>query len=67
MDRAAHSAHVTTLENLTQTSFRETYPDGVIGSDPKLATAQIGQQVLDAVVQACVAELEAWPARPAAS
>lgn len=67
MDRAAHSPHAATLENLTRFSFRENYPHGVIGSDPKLATAQTGQQILDAAVQACIAELEAWGVRPGAS
>ncbi len=64
MDRAGHSPHATALENLTQSSFRENYPHGVIGSDPRLATAQVGEQILDAAVQACVAELEAWGPRP---
>jgi creatinine amidohydrolase len=62
MDRVAHSG--TVPGRLSRFNFRELYPHGVIGSDPKLGSAEIGQAMLEAATEACAAQLKAWGPRP---
>lgn len=64
MDRAAHSADASDMGPLRQSTFRVWYPHGVIGDDPRMGTAEAGEAILHAAVQACVAELEKWGRRP---
>lgn len=63
LDRAAHSPDAPSPTFLTRHMFLEHYPHGVIGSDPRRASAAVGQQVLDAAVSVYEKGLLAWAAR----
>ena len=59
LDRAAYSPGAPEPEFLTVQAFLEHYPHGVIGADPHLASAQVGEQALQAAAARCIAWLEA--------
>ena len=40
--------------------FREKYPDGIMGLDPKNAAREAGQALLDKCVEICARELRSW-------
>jgi creatinine amidohydrolase len=54
LDRAAYSPDSPYPDFLTVETFLEQFPHGVIGGDPRLASAQVGEQALQAAVQVCV-------------
>ena len=60
LDRAAHSPEAPQVSFLTRQVFLEHYPHGVIGSDPRGASAKAGERVLAAAVAAYEAVLAAW-------
>lgn len=60
LDRARHSPDDEPIEMLTEQVFRRRFPHGVIGTNPHLATAELGEQILTAVTDLYVAQLKAW-------
>jgi creatinine amidohydrolase len=60
LDRAAHNPESPCPEFLTQQVFLEHFPHGVIGPDPKLASAEVGRRALAAAVDAYEQVLEDW-------
>jgi creatinine amidohydrolase len=60
MDRAAHNPESPLPTFLTQQVFLEHFPHGVIGADPKLASAEVGRRALVAAVDAYEQVLRAW-------
>lgn len=60
LERAQYTSDEMVPGVLSRFTFRQMYPHGVIGSDPKLGSAAIGQALLDAAATACAAELETW-------
>ena len=60
LDRAAHSPDAPRPSFLTRYVFLEHYPHGVIGADPRTASAQVGEQVLQAAAEVYAAILESW-------
>lgn len=62
LDRAAHNPDAPAPAFLTRHTFLEHFPHGVIGADPRRATAAVGQQVLDAALSAYERVLVAWAA-----
>jgi creatinine amidohydrolase len=42
--------------------YRARFPDGRIGSDPLLATPELGQQIIDASVKALFEDVKAFSA-----
>jgi creatinine amidohydrolase len=62
LDRAAHNPGVPSPDFLTRQVFLEHFPNGVIGVDPRQASAGVGESVLAAAVQAYEQLLQAWQA-----
>jgi creatinine amidohydrolase len=62
LDRAAHSPDSPFPSLLSRQVFLERFPHGVIGGDPRLASADVGERVLAASVQAYERMLRAWEA-----
>lgn len=60
LDRAAHSPDAPRTGFLTRHVFQEHYPHGVIGIDPRRASPEVGQRVLQAAIQVYGQVLEAW-------
>jgi creatinine amidohydrolase len=60
LDRAAHSPEASHSGTLTRQVFLEHFPHGVIGTDPRLASAELGEQVLAAAVAAYERVLGGW-------
>ncbi len=60
LDRAAHSPEAPQPDFLTRQVFLENYPHGVIGADPRLASAEVGERVLEAAAQIYAQMLEDW-------
>ncbi len=60
LDRAAHSPDAPRGRFLTRQVFVEDYPHGVIGGDPREASAEVGEQVLSTAVQVYERILQAW-------
>jgi creatinine amidohydrolase len=52
LERAQHSPGAPKVSFLTREAFRRHYPHGVIGADPKRASAAVGEEVLAAAVEA---------------
>lgn len=61
LDRAEHSPDAPRVPFLTRYNFLEHYPHGVIGGDPRQASAEVGERVLEAAVTAYEALLRDWP------
>ncbi len=59
LDRA-QSSPPSSYTVLTRWVFREQFPHGVIGDDPRLASAEVGERVLEAAVTAYEEILRAW-------
>ena len=60
LDRAAHSPGAWHRGFLTRQVFLEQFPHGVIGIDPRQASAEVGERVLEAAAQIYVQVLEDW-------
>jgi creatinine amidohydrolase len=60
LERAQHSPDAQRAETLTRWIFRERFPHGVIGADPRLASAELGERMLAAVTDVYAAELASW-------
>jgi creatinine amidohydrolase len=63
LERAQHSPGAPSVSFLTREAFLRHYPHGVIGADPKRASAPVGEQVLAAAVEAYERVLEEWGPR----
>lgn len=64
LDRADYSPDAPQPSFLTRQVFLEYFPHGVIGGDPRQASAQVGERVLSAVVDAYEKVLTAWRSEP---
>jgi creatinine amidohydrolase len=62
LNRAQHSPRISSAGPLSVAVFRTHYPHGAIGADPRRASANVGEQALQAAVDACVRWLEGSPA-----
>jgi creatinine amidohydrolase len=60
LDRAEYSPDAPKSLFLTKQVFQEFYPHGVIGTDPRRASAKVGEQVLTAAVQEFEKLLGEW-------
>ena len=60
LDRAAYSPGPHHVDFLTRQVFLDQFPHGVIGADPRRASVEIGQQVLQAAAEAYEKILLAW-------
>lgn len=60
LDRAEFSPGVPEYGVLTRQVFSEHFPHGVIGDDPRRASAEVGERVLAAAVDAYEKLLRAW-------
>jgi creatinine amidohydrolase len=60
LERAQHSPDDEPIEMLTEQVFRQRFPHGVIGADPRLASAEMGDQMLAALVDLYVTQLTDW-------
>lgn len=60
LDRAAHSPDAPQPDFLTRQVFLENYPHGVIGIDPRLASAEVGERALEVAAQVYAQMLEDW-------
>ncbi|MFZ5916126.1 MAG: creatininase family protein [Chloroflexota bacterium] len=60
LERAQHSPDAAPVELLTELVFRQHFPHGVIGADPRLASAELGARMLAALTESYVAQLNAW-------
>jgi creatinine amidohydrolase len=60
MDRAEYSPEAPSPGFLTREVFMEHFPHGVIGSDPRLASAEVGERALAAAVEVYERVLQAW-------
>lgn len=60
LERAAHSPGSARPGFLTQQVFMEHFPHGVIGGNPRLASAEVGKHALAAAVAVYERVLEAW-------
>jgi creatinine amidohydrolase len=60
LERAAHSPGAPRPTFLTRQVFLEHFPHGVIGTDPRRASAKAGERALGAAVQVYKEILEAW-------
>ena len=58
LDRAAFSPDAPEPDFLTVETFLECFPHGVIGGDPTVGSAQVGDQALEASAQVCARWLE---------
>ncbi len=60
LDRASHSPDAGQPGFLTRQVFLESYPHGVIGIDPRRASAEVGERVLEEAAQIYAQVLERW-------
>jgi creatinine amidohydrolase len=60
LDRAEHSPDAPDVDFLTRQVFLEHYPHGVIGSDPKQASAEVGERCIAAAVEVYEKFLREW-------
>jgi creatinine amidohydrolase len=60
LERAAHNPEAPRPAFLTRQVFLEHFPHGVIGLDPRRASAELGERVLAAAVAAYEDMLEEW-------
>ena len=60
LERVQHSPDDGPIEVLTEEVFRQRFPHGVIGADPRLASAELGEQMLAALTDLYAAQLESW-------
>lgn len=60
LDRAQFSPDLPEYGFLTRQVFAEHFPHGVIGADPRRASAGVGERVLDAAVDAYEQLLRSW-------
>lgn len=63
LDRADYSPGAPEPSFLTRQTFLEHFPHGVIGGDPRQASAEVGERVLSALVDVYEKVLTAWHAR----
>jgi creatinine amidohydrolase len=49
------SREITTIQN-----FAQKYPDGIMGLDPRNATREVGEALLNKSIEICARELETW-------
>jgi creatinine amidohydrolase len=65
LDRAKHSPDSPKPSFLSRQVFLESFPHGVIGSDPRLASAELGERMLTAACDVYEKILASWgPVRP---
>jgi creatinine amidohydrolase len=60
LDRAAHSPESSVPAFLSRQVLLDRFPHGVMGNDPRLASAEVGEQALAAEVDKCEKILRAW-------
>jgi len=60
LERAQYSPDTGPVEVLTEHVFRQRFPHGVIGADPRLASAELGEQMLALVVDLYADQLASW-------
>ena len=60
LDRAKHTLVTKELEFVSARQFVEEFPHGVIGGDPRLATVEMGREILEKVIEKYSRELERW-------
>lgn len=60
LERAQFTPDDAPIELLTEQVFRQRFPHGVIGADPRLASAEAGEQVLAALTDLYAAQLVDW-------
>ncbi len=60
LERARHTTDDQPIEVLTEHTFRQRFPHGVIGADPRLASAELGEQMLAALTNVYATQLESW-------
>ena len=60
LERAAYSPEATVPPFLSRQVFAQRFPHGVIGGDPRQASAEVGEQVLAAAVAVCEGILRDW-------
>jgi creatinine amidohydrolase len=60
LERAEHSPESPMPGFLTRQVFMEYFPHGVIGSDPRKASAEVGERALTAAVEVYETLLQAW-------
>jgi len=60
LDRVEYSPEAPEPGFLTRQVFMEQFPHGVIGSDPRKASAEVGERALEAVIGAYESLLLAW-------
>lgn len=60
LDRAAHSPEAQHPDFLTRQTFLDHFPHGVIGLDPRLASAELGERALAAAVEVYARLLQSW-------
>jgi creatinine amidohydrolase len=60
LNRAEHSPDSPMPHFLTRQIFAEDFPHGVIGADPRRASAEVGERALEAAVHAYERVLRAW-------
>ena len=60
LDRAQHSPDAPPYTFLTRQVFLQNFPHGVIGSDPRQASAEVGERALAAAVDVYEGILRAW-------
>ncbi len=65
LDRAAHSPNAPRPTFLTRQVFLEHFPHGVIGGDPRRASAEVGERALAAAVDAYEQVLLGWSSQAA--
>ncbi len=63
LDRAKHSPGSPHPDFLTRKVFQDHFPHGVIGADPCRASAEAGERILSAAVEAYEQVLQAWAPR----
>jgi creatinine amidohydrolase/Fe(II)-dependent formamide hydrolase-like protein len=60
LERAQHSPEAPRVSFLTRYAFLEHYPHGVIGLDPRQASAEVGERAITAAVAAYEKVLRGW-------
>lgn len=60
LQRAAHSAWKKGIEVMGPRHWKELFPHGATGADPKGASAEIGERLLQAATDRFVSELKQW-------